>query len=94
MRILVVDSGNGIPLDQWEKVFNEFETVGHVSQHYKGTGLGMPISRKLALGMGGDLQFTSRVGSGSTFWVEITKEKILGEALYHPRPDTFGPSAA
>ena len=46
VKVLVRDTGNGIPADQFDKVFNEFETIGHVAQHHKGTGLGMPISRK------------------------------------------------
>ncbi|MDZ4084611.1 MAG: HAMP domain-containing sensor histidine kinase, partial [Bdellovibrionales bacterium] len=52
IRIVVTDTGVGIPADKLEGVFNEFETVGHVSKHHKGTGLGMPISRRLVESMG------------------------------------------
>jgi len=86
VKISVRDTGKGIPEEEFDKVFNEFETIGKVAQHHKGTGLGMPISRKLMEGMGGTLQFTSVHGEGSTFWIEIPTEKILEESLYRPRP--------
>jgi len=86
VKVFVTDSGRGIPQDQLEKVFNEFETLGQVSLHHKGTGLGMPISRRLMEGMGGRLQVESTVGKGSTFWVEIPRQRILSESLYRPRP--------
>lgn len=85
VRIHVRDTGKGIAADQFGKVFNEFETVGQMADHHKGTGLGMPISRKLAEGMGGKLLLESELQVGSTFWVELPKEKILDESLYRPR---------
>lgn len=93
ISVFVEDTGKGIPEDQFEKVFNEFETIGQVAQHHKGTGLGMPISRKLTEGMGGKLLFRSTLGVGSTFWVEIPKNKILDESLYRPRPEKTGMAA-
>lgn len=93
VKIFVEDTGPGIPPDQFGKVFNEFETAGTVAQHHKGTGLGMPISRKLTEGMGGKLQLKSTVGAGSTFWVELPKNKTMPEELYRPRPDKGGIAA-
>ncbi len=86
LKILVKDTGNGIAPDQLEKVFNEFETLGQVAAHHKGTGLGMPISRRLMEGMGGKLLLSSEVGVGSLFWVEIPKTKVMAQELYRPRP--------
>lgn len=85
LRILIEDTGKGIPVDQFDKVFNEFETIGNVAQHHKGTGLGMPISHKLMTGMGGKIAFISEFGKGSTFWMEIPKTKVLDEGVYRPR---------
>jgi signal transduction histidine kinase len=85
LKILVQDTGKGIALEQFNKVFNEFETIGNVAQHHKGTGLGMPISHKLMEGMGGRIAFISELGKGSTFWVEIPKTKVLDESVYRPR---------
>jgi signal transduction histidine kinase len=94
IKIMVTDTGNGIPADQFEKVFNEFETLGQVSKHHKGTGLGMPISRKLCEGMGGKLNLESELGVGTTFWVELPKEKVLAEVIYRDRPEQGGDLAA
>jgi signal transduction histidine kinase len=93
VRVMVEDTGPGIAADQFAKVFNEFETAGTVSAHHKGTGLGMPISRKLAEGMGGKLLLKSTVGTGSTFWVELPKIKIMDESFYRPRPEKTGIAA-
>jgi signal transduction histidine kinase len=93
IKVMITDTGPGIPQDAFAKVFNEFETVGQVAEHHKGTGLGMPISRKLAEGMGGRLLLKSEVGVGSTFWVEIPKNKILEEGFYRPRPENMAVGA-
>jgi signal transduction histidine kinase len=42
-----------------------------LSREQKGTGLGMPISRELARGMGGDLVASSEPGHGSTFTLSL-----------------------
>jgi signal transduction histidine kinase len=94
VKIYVTDTGKGIAGDQMDKVFNEFETIGHVAQHHKGTGLGMPISRKLTEGMGGKLLVTSIEGQGSTFWVELPRKRVMDESLYQKRPERMGDYAA
>lgn len=94
VKVFVQDTGKGIPAAQFEKVFDEFETLGQVAQHHKGTGLGMPISRRLIEAMGGKLQLDSIVDIGSTFWVEIPKKKVLEESLYRPRPEKIDDFAA
>ncbi len=94
VRVLFQDTGKGIPSDQFDKVFNEFETIGNVALHHKGTGLGMPISRKLLEGMGGKIGFTSELGVGTRFWVEIPKDKVLADEVYRPRPEKSGDLAA
>jgi len=94
VKVLFQDTGKGIPQDQFDKVFNEFETVGNVSEHHKGTGLGMPISRKLIEGMGGKIEFTSELGVGTNFWVTIPKERVLTGDVYRPRPEKSGDLAA
>ncbi|RME15259.1 MAG: sensor histidine kinase [Bdellovibrio sp.] len=94
VKVFFKDTGKGIPEEQIEKVFNEFETLGKVAQHSKGTGLGMPISKRLMEGMGGNIHLKSQEGQGSTFWIEIPKTKVLDEENYRSRPDQNGDLAA
>ena len=86
-RIAVRDTGVGIPHDKISSVFNEFETVGHLSRHHKGTGLGMPISRRLAESMGGQLSLQSELGVGSVFYIDIPFDRVLSDDHYRSRPD-------
>ncbi|MCB0408304.1 MAG: HAMP domain-containing histidine kinase, partial [Bdellovibrionales bacterium] len=79
VTLYVEDSGKGIPEDQVSKVFDEFETLGKVSLHHQGTGLGMPISKRLIEGMGGSIHLKSEVGTGTKFWITIPIEKVLKE---------------
>ncbi len=89
-RIIIQDSGKGIPKERFEKVFNEFETVGSVDTHQKGTGLGMPISKRLVEAMGGKITFDSEVGKGTTFMIDVPRTKVLGEEHYRLRPELGG----
>jgi signal transduction histidine kinase len=93
-RVTVSDTGHGIPADKIKHVFNEFETVGHVATHHKGTGLGMPISRRLMQNMGGGLTLASVPGEGSSFYIDVPTDKVLSEDMYRSRPDSWGDQAA
>jgi signal transduction histidine kinase/DNA-binding response OmpR family regulator len=65
-RIAVADTGPGIPVEDQERIFEEFEQ-GSGREGTRGTGLGLAISRRLAELLGGDLNVESEVGVGSTF---------------------------
>jgi len=68
----VKDSGIGIEKKNFNLVFEEFQQVDNSStRKYKGTGLGLPIARKLARLLGGDLVVDSEYGKGSTFTLTI-----------------------
>jgi signal transduction histidine kinase len=62
----VADSGIGIEPDATARIFEEFTQIDGALQR-GGTGLGLPLSRRLALLMGGDVTVQSQVGVGSTF---------------------------
>jgi signal transduction histidine kinase len=62
----VTDHGAGIASDDLPRIFDEFVQLSN-SQRFGGTGLGLPISKRLANIMGGDLSVESEPGNGSTF---------------------------
>ena len=67
MELRVSDTGHGIPAEHLDRVFEEFAQL----PGSEGTGLGLPISRKLARLLGGDLRVESEVGVGSTFILRL-----------------------
>ena len=62
----VTDQGAGIPQEDLDKIFQEFVQLGR-TQLQEGTGLGLPISRRLAEMLHGTLEVESTVGEGSVF---------------------------
>ena len=68
----VTDTGIGIASEDQSRIFEEFSQVDHPLQlQVKGTGLGLPLCRKLANILGGSITVTSRLGVGSTFVATI-----------------------
>ncbi len=82
----VADTGIGISEENQERIFEEWTQVeGKLQKMAKGTGLGLPLSRKLAQLLGGDVYVKSEVGIGSTFFVSVPV-RFHGEidAVYVP----------
>jgi signal transduction histidine kinase/CheY-like chemotaxis protein len=70
----VSDTGIGIAPDNHEAIFQEFAQVENPLQHkYKGTGLGLPLSKRLAELLGGEIALQSQTGMGSTFSLVIPR---------------------
>jgi signal transduction histidine kinase len=68
--VQVTDTGVGIDPADGERIFEEFEQVNagpRGDSMRRGTGLGLPISRRLARLLGGDITLESELGKGSTF---------------------------
>jgi len=85
--IEVTDQGEGIaPVDQ-EKIFDEFVQLGK-TQLTEGTGLGLPISRRLAEMLQGELEVSSEVGRGSTFRLSLpaTSDGPMTRVTKHAEP--------
>ena len=68
----VADTGIGIAPDDQARVFEEFAQLEHRLQRgVRGTGLGLPLSRRLSELLGGTLSMQSEAGRGSTFSVTL-----------------------
>ncbi|MDR5839189.1 ATP-binding protein [Caballeronia sp. LZ034LL] len=68
----VSDTGIGIAPEHQQVVFEEFGQVeNRLQQYVKGTGLGLPLCRKLCKLLGGDVSLTSEAGRGSVFSATI-----------------------
>jgi two-component system phosphate regulon sensor histidine kinase PhoR len=71
-RIVVEDSGEGIPAQHLERLFERFYRVDRArSRELGGIGLGLAIVKHLALAHGGEVTVTSELGKGSTFTIEL-----------------------
>jgi len=82
--IAVKDTGIGIPKDHLEAVFEEFSQVDTTTtRKVGGTGLGLPISRRLIEMHGGRLwaESTGVSGEGSTFFVELPIEAQVSDVI-------------
>jgi len=72
--IKVIDHGIGIPKNDQPHLFSRFFRATNV-ENIQGTGLGLNIVRKYVDAMGGSINFESKLGVGSTFFVEIPLQK-------------------
>ncbi|NJL82652.1 MAG: hybrid sensor histidine kinase/response regulator [Chloroflexaceae bacterium] len=87
LKFRVTDTGIGIASDEIERIFQPFEQ-GDVcwQRHIEGTGLGLAISQRLVQLMGSQLQVTSELGRGSTFWFDL--ELPLSLECYLPQENS------
>jgi CheY-like chemotaxis protein len=70
----VSDTGIGIAPQDHDAIFQEFAQVENRLQHkYKGTGLGLPLSKRLAELLGGGITLASEIGAGSTFSLTVPR---------------------
>jgi CheY-like chemotaxis protein/two-component sensor histidine kinase len=68
----VSDTGIGVAAGDLSRIFEEFVQIEHpLQKSAKGTGLGLPLSRRLAELLGGKVWVTSEIGIGSTFFASI-----------------------
>jgi len=70
--LTVTDNGRVIPPDQLARVFDRFKQVNQSdSAERKGSGLGLSIFKSIVEQHNGKIGVTSKVGSGSTFWIQL-----------------------
>ena len=88
----VTDTGIGIAPNNLGLIFEDFSQIdGPVQRRVRGTGLGLPLTRKLARLLGGDVSVSSEPNVGSTFVVTIpirlshdNRRDVGGESADHP----------
>jgi signal transduction histidine kinase len=69
--IEVCDNGPGVPPEQQQLVFEKFRQGGSATQRPQGTGLGLPISRRIVEHYGGRIWLESLPGQGACFAFEL-----------------------
>ena len=92
IEFVVRDAGIGIAPEKLQAVFEPFQQADNsITRRFGGTGLGLTISRKLALAMGGDLTVSSAQGIGSVF--TLTVPKVAAQLKDLPgMPGTISPA--
>ncbi|MCY3003672.1 MAG: ATP-binding protein [Planctomycetota bacterium] len=93
----VRDTGIGMTPEQLARVFEPFEQAdSSLTRRYGGSGLGLPISRRLARMLGGTLDAQSALGIGSTFTVTlpVVECEARAEAARHVVETSVAPTAA
>ncbi len=73
VRITVGDSGEGVPPEKLDEIFEPLRRPGEDSAARSGTGGGLATCRRLIRSMGGELGAQSTVGVGSVFWIELER---------------------
>ncbi|MFC4930978.1 ATP-binding protein [Massilia sp. GCM10023247] len=75
LTFAVTDTGIGIDAEHLQLIFEEFTQVENpLQRRSKGTGLGLPLCRRLAELLGGSVDVTSRPGIGSTFMLTLPRQ--------------------
>ena len=88
--IRVEDTGVGIPKEVRDSIFEPFVQHGASTVSASGTGLGLPITRRLVEMMGGMVRVDSEVGKGSTFEVDLPHVRVAnGEPVQRADERTF-----
>lgn len=91
IRFEVGDTGIGIPKDKQMEIFEEFSQLRSNNYNYQGTGLGLPIVKRLLELFNSEIHLESEEGKGSVFSFEILFEK--GKVTEnHGTPDETGGS--
>jgi PAS domain S-box-containing protein len=91
LEFYVSDTGIGIPVDQYEMIFNRFYQVENtVSRQYEGTGLGLSICKGYIELLGGKIWLTSELGNGTTFYFTIPYLQSIHSSLSETHSENPG----
>jgi signal transduction histidine kinase len=94
VRFAVSDTGLGIATENLQLIFEEFSQIENSHQRiHKGTGLGLPLCRKLAKLLRGEIGVSSIMGIGSTFFLDLPRHEVRDQVgLSHGFPASSTPS--
>ena len=75
IEVSIIDSGQGIPADEQDLIFERFKRAGGVvlRKGQTSSGLGLSIVKMLVEGMGGEIFVLSEVGNGSKFTIKLPR---------------------
>ena len=93
-RLAITDTGDGVPEEKIEKLFQPFERLVGDQSGIEGTGIGLALSKRLMVAMGGTIGVESRLGAGSTFWLELPLGECPLNALPEPTAEIVEERAA
>lgn len=71
LRIMVRDTGRGIPADRQHEVFQPFNRLSAENSNIEGSGVGLVITKQLVEMMQGKLEFSSIEAVGTSFWIDL-----------------------
>jgi signal transduction histidine kinase/CheY-like chemotaxis protein len=78
LRLAVVDTGIGMTSEQCGRIFKAFSQAdASTTRRFGGTGLGLVISQRLAMMLGGGIEVTSQLGGGTTFTLSLPVGPVI-----------------
>jgi signal transduction histidine kinase len=69
--ITITDTGSGIAEQDYDRIYEPFERLSISNSNISGAGVGLTIAKNITEAMGGNIGFSSKLGVGSSFWVEF-----------------------
>ncbi len=71
IRTSVTDTGKGVPPEGAARLFEKFYRAPDSDQYAAGTGLGLPIAKRIVEALGGEIGHLPAIGEGSTFYFDL-----------------------
>jgi PAS domain S-box-containing protein len=77
VNFIITDTGLGIATENQEKIFDDFIAIARSDPNQiRSDGMGLPISRKIARLMGGDIKVKSEIGKGAEFTLSLPLQRV------------------